>query len=68
MHVPVDPTTEMMLDAWADHRQAEPTPIGDSAPYFAIAEIDEWQRLDDAYRLLVGTRLAARALEERRRT
>lgn len=60
--------TEMLLTEWAKHR-AEGKRRGidqrhewGQAPDFAYRDADAWVRQDEAWRLIVGTRLADEAI------
>ena len=62
--------TEMMIAEWAKHRAEGKRKGIDSrhewqtAPEWAHREADEWLRGDEAWWLLVGTRLADEAIRE----
>ena len=49
----VDRLTELLLVEWIRHRQTRREPVSEG-----------WQRVDDGYRVIVGTRLAERALRK----
>lgn len=57
----------MMLDAWAEHQKTRP-----DVPEEYLVNInhwtlrmDEWERADQAWRLIIGINLANKALRER---
>lgn len=61
---------DRLLAEWAKHR-AEGARRGiderhdwQDAPEWAHAEADEWTRRDSAWRLLIGVRLANRAIDQ----
>lgn len=62
-------TVNMMLDAWADHREnkpPEPNPdLGDTTYQIQCEEMLEWGHSDRAWKLLVGIHMAENALEAR---
>lgn len=65
-----DDFMRMLLAEWSRHR-AEGARHGiddrhdwGNAPEWAHAEATEWERMDSAWRLLIGARLAADAIQE----
>ncbi|MDO4919924.1 hypothetical protein [Kocuria sp.] len=68
--VPLGHTAQIMLRQLAEHQDArpfDPDNVGDALPEYEVARMDEWQRLDSAMRLVMGsvlTREALRAWQE----
>lgn len=61
-----DDLTDRMLDQWAEHQGKRPDAPDD---YLANVDhlrrqMDAWQAKDDAYRLLIGVRMADAALRQ----
>lgn len=67
MAVVVDHTTAMMINGLAKHQADRPTdPLDDD--YLNVEHLcqrmDDWQRQDNAWRILIGARLVNSALEQ----
>ena len=63
----MDKHTEMLIAAWAAHQGLKPDAPAD---YLVNVDhlrmrMDNWQREDDSYRVLVGSLLATKALDEK---
>lgn len=63
MNIDIDTLTASMLGEWLKHQDTKPAYVDETAPQFAINQMNAWTALDDAWRLLVGTRLARTALD-----
>lgn len=62
----LDRVTRMMLAQWSEHRENEPKEAEDEyavhVEYLRIRR-DRWEQTDNAWRLLLGARLAWQAIE-----
>lgn len=55
---------DMLVQKWAKHQKTrpfDPDNVG-SPPEYAVQMMDQWQREDSSYRLILGTWLANDAL------
>lgn len=62
----LDRVTRMMLAQWSEHRENEPKEADEEyAVHVEHLRIrrDRWESADNAWQLLVGTRLAIQAIE-----
>lgn len=65
MYIEADHTTKMMIQAWAKHQKDKPQGTEENLcdVDHLRRRMDEWQKQDSGWRLLIGVRLANRALE-----
>lgn len=65
MKIDLDATTLVMLAEWVKHSKAEPEVLTEDQVHVEHLrrQMDEWQRQEDAWWLLIGARLARAALE-----
>lgn len=69
MILELDRVTRMMLAQWSEHRENEPKEADEADEEYAVhveylrIRRDRWEQADNAWRLLIGTRLACQAIE-----
>lgn len=61
-----DKTTAMMIDQWVEHQKTKPDAPADYLVNVdhLCRQMDAWQTREDAWRLLIGVRLAGQALDQ----
>lgn len=68
MSVPIDNLQGLLLEQLAQHQRTrpfDPDNLG-SPPEYEVARMNEWQRKNDALRLLIGARFTQAALDQRK--